>query len=231
MPANTTLTFWLPHGGGLNDWAGQKVETGGNFANLIDLYKEKNLVLEVYEPYNEVPNYTLTPGKDLTMVQQPGSKSFIADRTYTLEDLMDKFQGRNTHWIACRTVSNTMTTDELWGAAKGNRDDREKLAYAKKTLWSGHKNKEGLIQQLRGKLARLENEMQIEEQKQGGTRDGDKIANLEDEIFECESEIRLHKATINEHQTIEDLKNQDRIKKQKYIKTQVHHQAWQDRWR
>jgi hypothetical protein len=311
------------------------VEAGGNFANLIELYKDEALALEVYENYEKVPNYTLTPGKDLTMVQQPGAKSFIADRTYTLADLMTKFKGKNIHWAACRSESNTMTADELWGTAKGNRENREELTYAKKTLWSAHKNQEhfheqmstmratiigdvkrrgqkvgadlksmsveemkemiketlalspskpnvfeafgaysqeytpggenkvkseykagqekidnierefqalneiasannttpdGWIQRSRDTLAQKRNQMQIEEQKQGDERDEDTIANLDDEIFDSESEIRAYEAVISGHQNIERYKREDRIKKAKYIKTRVHDLAWQTGW-
>jgi len=336
VPSGTTVTFWLPHGAALNDWSGQQVETGGNFANLIELYKEVGLALEVYEPSNEIPNYTLTPGKGLTMAQQPGSKSFIADQTYTLEDLMQQFRGKNIHWVACRSVSATVTADELWGAAKGNRESSDRLAYAKQTLWAGQKNREnfqaqmgtlgativgdvklrgrqvgqtvknmdidelkaamretlaqspskpevfeafgaysmehtpqgqsdarreykkiefeidriaksygevtdmaaanqttpdGLIQQQRDKLARLEAEKLAEEQTQGNAADQDKIDDLEEDVFTCESELRMVEGAIDEYQSLAELKKKDEIHKQKYIKREVDDPAWRERFR
>ena len=105
VPGSTTVTMWSPHGTALSDWYGGQVERGDNFSNMVQFYKQNNHQMFVYESGDTIPNYHLVPGKGLTL--QVGTKIFTPERPYTLRELMDKFNGKNLHWAACRSVKDS----------------------------------------------------------------------------------------------------------------------------
>ncbi|MFD7610470.1 putative T7SS-secreted protein [Streptomyces sp. NPDC059828] len=86
IPEGTSITFYSPHGYGLNNRAALDVEQGANW-DTIETVNEGKMV----------PNYTLSPAPELPRMSE--SIDVVGDMN--LSDLLYPHMGP-THWAACR---------------------------------------------------------------------------------------------------------------------------------
>ena len=96
VPQGTSVTFWTEHGSPISDALGNAIETGQN----VTLNQFPGAAgAQTYLPGSVVPNYTLFPPTDLTIM---GSPTTVTVPT-SLSSLLRPGMG-NVDWAACRVV-------------------------------------------------------------------------------------------------------------------------------
>ncbi|MEV5493375.1 putative adhesin [Streptomyces bobili] len=87
IPEGTELRMYSKHGTGIGDREGFSIEAGQPMLPPVQIYRSGQ----------RVPNYTLYPSKELTVL----SGSTTVDRNHTLKTLLEPNSG-TCHWAACR---------------------------------------------------------------------------------------------------------------------------------
>ena len=89
VPEGTTFHMYSNHGETISDALGNRIETGNPPA------------LEIYEPGEKLPNYSLFPGDGLNILGAP--RNLTVSGETRLSELLQPNMG-SVHWAACRSV-------------------------------------------------------------------------------------------------------------------------------